>query len=107
MSNRDDIKNNVLMENTAQAVLNHLRELESNRSHMQTRWIWELLQNARDASPDTENHVVATVALENEELNFQHNGRGFSMDEVAHLIYHGTTKLEDEKRHRSIWAAAF
>ena len=30
------------------------------------------------------------------ELVFQHNGRDFRVEEVAHLIFHGTTKLEDK-----------
>ena len=35
--------NEVLTENTAQSVLNHLKALESNRDHMLTRWIWGTL----------------------------------------------------------------
>ena len=86
----------MLTENTAQGILNHLRELESNRARMQGRWIWELLQNARDASHDDNTHLDASVELGGGNLVFRHNGRGFSMEEVAHLIYHGSTKLEDE-----------
>ena len=97
MISKDEIKDRVLTENTAQGILNHLRELESNRARMQRRWIWELLQNARDAAADDDTHLVASVELGNGELVFQHNGRGFTMEEVAHLIYHGSTKLEDEK----------
>ena len=97
MISKDEIKDRVLTENTAQSILNSLRELESNRARMQRRWIWELLQNARDASADDDNHLVASVELGCGELIFQHNGRGFTMEEVAHLIYHGSTKLEDEK----------
>ena len=96
MINKDEIKDRVLTENTAQGILNHLRELESNRVRMQRRWIWELLQNARDASADEDTHLVASIELGDGELIFQHNGRGFTMEEVAHLIYHGSTKLEDE-----------
>ncbi|MYL12071.1 MAG: hypothetical protein F4010_08045, partial [Cenarchaeum sp. SB0669_bin_11] len=94
--NKDEIKDRVLTENTAQGILNHLRDLESNRARMQGRWIWELLQNARDASVGEDTHLVAFIELREGELVFQHNGRGFSADEVAHLIYHGSTKLEDE-----------
>ncbi len=97
MISKDEIKDRVLTENTAQGILNHLRELESNRARMQRRWIWELLQNARDAAADDDTHLVASVELGRGELVFQHNGRGFTMEEVAHLIYHGSTKLEDEK----------
>ena len=97
VTNKDEIKDRVLTENTAQGILNHLRELESNRARMQRRWIWELLQNARDAAVDDDTHLVASVELGYNEIVFQHNGRGFTMEEVAHLIYHGSTKLEDEQ----------
>ena len=94
--NKAKIKDRILSENTAQGILKHLRDLESNRVRMQGRWIWELLQNARDASVDDDTRLVASITLKDGELVFQHNGRGFTEDEVAHLIFHGSTKLEDE-----------
>ena len=97
MTNKDEIKDRVLTENTAQGILNHLRDLASNRARMQRRWIWELLQNARDTSAGESAHLIASIELADGELIFQHNGRGFTMEEVAHLIYHGSTKLEDEE----------
>ena len=98
MTSKDEIKDRVLTENTAQGILNHLREHESNRARTQRRWIWELLQNARDAAVDDDTHLVASVEFGDGEIVFQHNGRGFTMEEVAHLIYHGSTKLEDERK---------
>ncbi len=100
MIDKDAIKNRVLTENTAQGILNHLQELESNRARMQRRWIWELLQNARDASVDHDTHLVASIEVQDDEVVFQHNGRGFTTKEVAHLIYHGSTKIEDGGPHR-------
>lgn len=93
--NKDEIKSHILTETIAQGVLNHLQELQSNRAHMQRRWIWELLQNARDAS-SKDSHLVASVEVGKGELVFQHTGRGFTDSEVGHLIFHGTTKSEDE-----------
>ena len=95
--NKDKIKDRVLTDNTAQGILNHLKELASNRARMQRRWVWELLQNARDASADDDTHLSASIELDDGELVFQHNGRGFTEEEVAHLIYHGSTKVEDKK----------
>ena len=97
VTSKDEIKDRVLTENTAQGILNHLRELESNRARMQRRWIWELLQNARDAAADDDTNLTASIELGSDELVFQHSGRGFTMEEVAHLIYHGSTKQEDEQ----------
>ena len=96
MIDKDHIRAQVLVENNAQSILNHLKELESNRARMHTRWIWELLQNARDACDGGETRLVASVELGENEVVFQHNGRGFTIDEVVRLIYHGSTKAEDE-----------
>ena len=72
--NSDKIRTRVLTENTAQGVLNHLKALESNRAYMRTRWIWELLQNARDTSANTDMPLVASIEHKPGELVFQHNG---------------------------------
>ncbi|WP_419838621.1 sacsin N-terminal ATP-binding-like domain-containing protein [Candidatus Poriferisodalis sp.] len=96
MIDKDHIRSQVLVENNAQSILNHLKELESNRARMQTRWIWELLQNARDACDDGDTRLIASVELGENEVIFEHNGRGFAINEVVRLIYHGSTKAEDE-----------
>ncbi len=87
----DEIRNKVLTENTAQGVLNHLKALESNRARMITRWIWELLQNARDTSA-----TFASIEQSQGEVIFRHNGTKFKKEEIAHIIYHGSTKIEDK-----------
>lgn len=93
--NYDDTRTKVLIENTAQGVFKHLNEMKSSGRHK--RWIWELLQNARDVSTDANNHLIAEVKYSGEELVFSHNGRGFTVDEIAHLIFYGSTKIEDER----------
>ena len=89
----DEEKTRVLASNTAQGVHKHLRTLESNRSRVLPRWIWELLQNARDVWDGNAN-LVASVEVRDGELIFCHNGRGFEPDEITHLIYYGSTKFE-------------
>ena len=89
----DGAKIRILASNTAQGVHKHLRNLESNRSRVLPRWIWELLQNARDVA-DGNASLVASVEVRNGELTFRHNGRGFEPDEITHLVYYGSTKLE-------------
>ena len=74
-SSPDEVKNRVLTENTAQSVLNYFKALESNRTRMRTRWIWELLQNARDTSTNAGGCLVASVTYESGYVVFQHNGR--------------------------------
>lgn len=93
---RSTIKTNVLTANTAQTVRNRLREMESKRAHVLTRWVWELLQNARDAAtPGAEGTLVASIERSQTELVFKHNGAEFNKDQIAHLIYHGSTKTDD------------
>ena len=90
------IKDQILTENTAQAVLKHLKANQSNRRRMLARWIWELLQNARDTSGATQGDLVASIAYQDGDLIFQHTGRPFTMFELGHLIFHGSTKIEDK-----------
>ena len=90
------IKNQILTDNTAQAVLKHLKANQSNRRRTLARWIWELLQNARDTSRSAPDPLVASITYEDGDLVFQHTGRPFTMSEVGHLIFHGSTKTEDD-----------
>lgn len=85
-------RDKVLVDNTAQAVFKHLDRIKDNRSTLGARWIWELLQNARDAAGPQgvriRIHVSAT------ECRFEHDGRPFASEEIAHLVYHGSTKID-------------
>ena len=87
----ESARDKVLAENTAQAVYKHLSKLFAEESRFRKRWVWELLQNARDASPD----VGVDVALiwDTDHLIFKHTGVPFSFKSIAHLIYHGSTKM--------------
>ena len=91
-----EIITQVLTDNTAQSVLNHLNVMESNRAHVRTRWVWELLQNARDASANSDSKLVASVEQSEHEVVFRHNGGSFKREEIIHLIYHGSTKVESD-----------
>lgn len=95
--NKVETKNRVLTENTAQAVFKYLTDQESNRKNWQNRWIWELLQNARDASKACNNRLIVNIQYNSGKLVFLHNGGGFTPEQITHLIYHGSTKVEDEE----------
>ncbi|MXY23961.1 MAG: ATP-binding protein [Acidobacteria bacterium] len=86
-------RNKVLVDNTAQAVFKHLDRIKDNRRALGARWIWELLQNARDAADRQGVRIRAHVSAT--EFRFEHDGRPFASEEIAHLIYHGSTKIED------------
>ena len=80
----------------AQAVKKHLDVLEDD-PQSQKRWVWELLQNAHDASIASGKGLIAEVRDNSKELVFLHNGSRFTMDHIYHLIFHGSTKVEDEE----------
>ncbi len=88
----NDAKNSVVFENTAQTVFKHLKELESRRDSVMSRWVWELLQNARDTAPQNQ-ELRIILSHEPQCLVFRHNGNPFNYEEIAHLIWHGSTKL--------------
>lgn len=91
----EDIRRQVLVDNTAQGIFHYLDEIESEREAYEKRWIWELCQNAVDSVPPG-GKVDITIVQNGDLLCFRHNGRFFRPDEVAHLIYHGSTKRELE-----------
>src|ERR1051325_412834 len=76
-SARDD----ALIENTAQSIFKYLEELENRRSLVKNRWIWELLQNARDSSATSP--VRVSVRFLRDKLVFKHNGDFFTSKEVS------------------------
>ena len=80
----------------AQAVKKHLDVLEDD-PQSQKRWVWELLQNAHDASIASGKGLIAEIRDNSKELVFLHNGSRFTMDHIYHIIFHGSTKIEDEE----------
>ena len=79
------------------SVLRQLEQLSGLGKETHTRWIWELLQNARDASIDADNQLIISVSYNSDkELEFLHNGRAFTVDEVMRLIFPGSTKYENK-----------
>jgi len=91
----DEIKTKALIDNTAQGIFNHLDAIESMRETYEKRWIWELMQNALDATPRNQK-IKVEIIKNDDQLTFRHNGRSFKREEVAHLIYHGSTKEEQD-----------
>lgn len=89
-------KSRALIENTAQTIFKHLQALEDKKFKIMSRWVWELLQNARDVAPMNA-ALRVHLSVEPDHLSFRHNGRPFTNEEISHLIYHGSTKhIESE-----------
>lgn len=62
------------------------------------RWIWELLQNGKDVRVNDEN-FNAKVILDNNpvspSLEFQHNGKPFSVKNITYLVEQVSSKDQD------------
>ena len=80
-----------LTENTSQAVFNELEKLQNDETFYLTRWIWELLQNARDSAA-ADQKLSIEVTFSGDSMKFRHNGSPFAIKEITHLVYHGSTK---------------
>ena len=78
-------------ENNAQEVFKKLTDIDNARDRLVSRWVWELLQNARGTA-GSQNSLQIEVVLDGELLLFRHNGSTFKDREIAHLILHGSSK---------------
>ena len=85
----------LLSRNNAQEILKALKNLEERRPEFATRWLWELIQNARDF-PDPARPMVIKVTVSPGQICFAHNGRWFSEEEILSLVYHGSTKEDPQ-----------
>lgn len=90
-SRLDAKANRILHRNNAQEIVKALADLEEHRAEFATRWVWELIQNARDF-PDESRPMTIRITVTPERITFAHNGRDFSEDEILSLILHGSTK---------------
>ena len=93
--NLDTDKDDVLVENNAQTIFDHIEELEKDRKNHEKRWFWELLQNAKDSVGNNET-VSVEVSLESNNLKFCHTGDPFQKKDILHLIFHGSSKIEED-----------
>ncbi|WP_282155914.1 sacsin N-terminal ATP-binding-like domain-containing protein [Cytobacillus gottheilii] len=69
----------------------------SANSNSPRRWIWELLQNAKDVSNfGGKVKVKINLSVDNKILEFSHNGKPFSTKNIVFLIEQVSTKDRDE-----------
>lgn len=91
IDNLDDVFNEVVYENNAQEVFKKLNDLDNKRDVLASRWVWELIQNARGTA-GSQNNLQIELVFDQGQLLFRHNGAHFKDREIAHLIYHGSSK---------------
>lgn len=81
----------------ATKILQHIDRVRSSSHDGQARrWIWELIQNAKDASFPGE-PVNIRVHLTHDELIFSHNGRPFSLKGILSIINQVSSKVPDDE----------
>lgn len=88
----------------ADKIIKRLRELEKTVENNHGRWAWELLQNAKDSIADDENRTVAVqVILSTNKVEFKHNGKHFSEQDIRGLINQISSKevLEGEQTKKT------
>lgn len=90
----DDNRTEILEKGVANKILEQLNRLKMNSTEESPRrWIWELIQNAKDIANDNGNvNIHIAYDKENKELCFQHNGDLFTDKSILYLIEQVSSK---------------
>jgi len=93
-------KQKVYNQSVAARILGLVEELRLNTNEKaQRRWIWELLQNAKDVSYKNGTvDVSINYDFHAGELAFRHNGMPFSVDNITFLIEQVSTKEREAEK---------
>ena len=76
---------------TADKIRQILSKVLNNPSDSAKRWVWELMQNAKDV-PNKYNRVSVKIILSEDKLVFKHNGDPFSLSNIFSLIQQVSSK---------------
>lgn len=71
------------IEDTAKKVLDKVNNVNDFTSQ---RWIWELLQNAKDATTDKGRKTEVKIVVQEDKVEFYHNGNPFDLNSVLGII---------------------
>lgn len=88
----------------ADKIIKRLHDLEKTVENNKGRWAWELLQNAKDSVADYEDRTVSIqIELDDEKVEFRHNGEHFTERDIRGLINQISSKEveEDEVANRT------
>ena len=92
----EESKKKVYNHAIAKKILDLMEDLRLNGNEDSSRrWIWELMQNAKDVAYDDIGVSIEINFEENSEerfIEFRHNGKPFSVDNVTFLIEQVSTK---------------
>ena len=76
---------------TADKICQILSKVKNNPSSSAKRWVWELVQNAKDV-PNIYDRVAVQIELTDNDLLFRHNGDPFSLQNIFSLIQQVSSK---------------
>jgi len=80
-------------ESEARDIIHDIGRLYTFPEERKTRWVWELIQNAKDvANPEG---VDIIICLSDTEIVFSHNGQPFATKHLLALLYKTSTKSLD------------
>jgi hypothetical protein len=91
----DNIQNG-LVKRIADDILQGIEKVYEKKEISSRRWIWELLQNAKDI-PNEFGNVRIKITLNKDQLIFSHNGDPFTIRNLTNLIMQVSSKFEDEE----------
>ncbi len=89
--------NNVKL--SADKIIEKLDELREEGKKSKRRWIWELMQNAKDV-PNKYGKVSIEITLNQNELIFAHNGNAFTIDNLTGLVQQVSSKHSTNKNKK-------
>lgn len=83
----------------ADKIIKRLHDLDKTVENNQGRWAWELLQNAKDSIADFNDKTVSIqIELNDDEVEFRHNGVHFTEQDVRGLINQISSKEIEENQ---------
>ncbi len=85
--------------NVANKIIDSLKGLkQSSDDKSRCRWVWELIQNAKDVVNSNGNvDIMISFNEDQKKLQFSHNGKPFTIQNIVFLIEQVSTKDRDEK----------
>lgn len=110
----NDAKKDIYFQATLDAsstkIWNELKTMKESSPHKKEkarrRWIWELIQNASDCTPDG-GKIDITLELSNNQVTFEHNGVPFSYENLFSLITQISTKQRAEGKKTGKFGTGF
>lgn len=81
----------------ADKIIKRLHDLDKTVENNQGRWAWELLQNAKDSIAEDEDKTVSIkIVLNQDTVEFSHNGMHFTEQDIRGLINQISSKEIEE-----------